>query len=128
MDEGHKTSVGEFQDWRDDIRVNGIRRRPKGSRRQCPEHLLFNDEIPFGGPGDRASNRLPSLPDGDASALDAMLEKHGLLMIVKTLRELCDSRQPSMYETDMTFEKLSQEEEWTERSDALEALIARINK
>lgn len=83
-------------------------------------------EIPFGHVTERASAKIASVPEDDLRALDAMIEQHGLAAIVKTLRELCDTRAPSVYETDMTFETMDREEVWGERAQALEDALARI--
>lgn len=130
MDGNHKTTAGEFREWRDGaVAAGGFARPKKPSRRKLTDEEmaeLWDDEIPFGGPGDRESNSLPKLPDAEFQALDRMIESHGLKRVLRTLRELCESRVPSEFDTSITFGDLDEKAHWQENADVIENSIREI--
>lgn len=85
--------------------------------------LLESDE--FLGGTFRRSDELPKVTDAELSALDSMLERHGLARVLRSVRELCDSRGDGGVASD-TFEAAEGSDEWKANADALESLLATI--
>lgn len=82
--------------------------------------LLDSDE--FLGGTFRRSDELKKVSDAELSALDAMLERHGLAVVLRSVRELCDSRADVDSVAD-SFETTHGADEWKGRADALENLL-----
>lgn len=85
--------------------------------------LLASDD--FLGGTYRRSDELPKVTDAELSALDSMLERHGLARVLRSIRELCDSRGEVGAVSD-TFEAEEGSDEWKASADALESLLATI--
>ncbi len=134
MDAGHKTSSAEFVEWRDESRANGITRAKRPGRRKLTddEMRLFDEEnggeIPFGGPGDRASNKMPALEGSDDEVVDKLITRYGVARVLRSIRVACDSRVPSIYDVGTTFADFAEEVAWEATAQEIEYLIARIGK
>jgi hypothetical protein len=73
----------------------------------------------------RPSDSTPALPGPEMAALDGLLERHGLARVLRTLRELCDGRAPNGDLGD-SFEVEEDKDQWREKGDALESLLATL--
>jgi len=131
MDAGHKTSSAEFIEWRDDTRSRGVTRAKKPSRRFLTDEEMigFADvDIPFGGPDERASNKMAALEGSDDETIDKLIERYGVARVLRSIRVACDSRAPSQYDVGATFASLDEGEAWEATAQEIEYLIARIGK
>jgi hypothetical protein len=88
------------------------------------DSAAFDDGSFLGGKY-RASASIPSLPDAAMSALDGMLEAHGLGSVLKSLRELCDGRGSTGAPLE-SFEAEEGSDEWEVKADALESLLIKL--
>lgn len=126
MDRAHKTTGAEFEAFRETARGDGLRKLTKRERTEKygPVEFMPDDEIPFG--LGRTSDHLPAIRGEDLSALDGLLERHGYVKVLRTLRELCDARTGHECGGLDSFEAVPEEKEWQERGDALETLLVRL--
>jgi hypothetical protein len=85
--------------------------------------LLESDE--FLGGTFRRSDELPKVTDAELFALDSMIERHGLARVLRSVRELCDSRGEAGVASD-SFEAAEDSDEWKASADALESLLVTI--
>lgn len=85
--------------------------------------LLESDD--FLGGVYRRSNELPKVSDEELSQLDAMMERHGLARVLRSIRELCDSRGNVGAVAD-SFEGEEGSDEWKGSADALESLLTTL--
>lgn len=134
MDADHKTSGAEFAEWRDGADTEPLRklsrrelREKYGDTRKKSDAELFDTEIPFGGPEDRFSNRLQPIDDRDNETIDKLVEKYGLARVLRSIREACDSRSPSIFEVDSTFSSLEEGEAWEAHAQEIESLIVKVS-
>jgi hypothetical protein len=102
-----------------------VRRAP----RVYDDAQFADDDFPpgfmeFKGSVQRASDSMPGVSEADAAALDTLLERNGLRAILKTLRELCDSRCSHDGEG-VGFEDLEGGEQWTHAARELETFLHR---
>jgi hypothetical protein len=98
--------------------------------RNFPGGIEFDDDIDLSflsksaGISRRASDTLPGVNERDMPELDAMLSRNGLRAILKSLRELCDSRHDP-HGSDETFDTIESSEAWAEAASELESLVQR---
>ena len=85
--------------------------------------LLESDD--FLGGTYRRSDELPKVTDAELSQLDAMLERHGLARVLRSIRELCDGRSDVGTVAD-SFEVEQGSDEWKGHADALENLLTTL--
>jgi len=85
--------------------------------------LLDSDD--FLGGTYRRSDELPKVTDGELAQLDAMLERHGLARVLRSIRELCDGR-GDVGAIGESFEVEQGSEEWKGSADALENLLTTL--
>jgi hypothetical protein len=121
----HKTSSQEFRDSLREIRDAGPfvgKLSRKAYREKYGDAEFFDDEIPFG--NERSSEHMAKLPSAELQSLDTMLERHGVAKILRSLRELCDSR--GGHEAPDTFEAVPESDEWRGQGDELEQLLLKL--
>lgn len=75
----------------------------------------------------RPSDSTPKVPEADLRALDDLLERFGLVRVLRSLRELADGRAPSGEFGD-SFEVEEDRDHWKEKADALETLLGAMQK
>lgn len=85
--------------------------------------LLESDD--FLGGTFRRSDELPKVTDAELAQLDAMLERHGLARVLRSIRELCDGRGDVGLGSD-SFEAEKGGDDWKGHADALESLLATL--
>lgn len=125
-DRARKTSASEFIAFRTEARGDGLRKLTKRERTEKygPVEFMPDEEIPFG--LGRSSERMPSISGDDVATLDALLERHGFAKLLRTLRELCDSRTGHDAGGIDSFEAVPDERQWQDAGDALETLLVRL--
>lgn len=75
----------------------------------------------------RPSDATPAVPADDLAALDGMLERFGLVRVLRSLRELADGRAPTG-DFGESFEVEEDRDHWREKADALESLLGAMSK
>lgn len=85
--------------------------------------LLDSDD--FLGGTYRRSDELAKVSNTELASLDAMLERHGLAVVLRSIRELCDSRGDVGAVAD-SFEGEEGSDKWKSHGDALENLLATL--
>ena len=106
----------------------------KRSRSRAPADLAdFDDELPadfMGGFMDagivtrRSSDSMPGLKGADLGVLDGIIERHGIARMLKSMRELCDSRaHAEATDMDATLADLNDSDKWKHLGDVIEAAL-----
>lgn len=108
--------------------VRGAKRREYHARNEAKFDRFTAEDAEFFDGGFLSETYRPSASiasvDADAlAALDAMVERYGLARVVKSLRELADSRTDAHSDS---FEAIPSSDEWKTRADALESLLGVI--
>ncbi len=87
----------------------------------------FDAALPLGGmtAPRRITSRLPQLPEAERAILDDLLERQGLAKVLRTLRELADSRAfADDWEAPVTA--LDECEVWRVAAESLEQLTLKV--
>lgn len=104
------------------------------SRSRAPADLTdFDDELPddfMGGFMDagivtrRSSDGMRGLKGADLGVMDGIIARHGIAPILKSLRELCDSRaHAEATDMDATLVDLKDSDKWKGLADVIEAAL-----
>lgn len=124
----HKTSQEEFRAALDAAPLRKLGKRELREKYGDPDDFVPDAELPFGGLADRSSNRtLEALDETSARIVDELVERFGLLRVLRQLRQACDDRVPSDFELDITFEHLEAGQNWEAQGTEIETLIARMS-